>query len=405
MPARSRAQSGRQTNTIRNATSAESEPAAEADRGSFPVAIALSVVALAVAGLALAWSVFLSGPRGADDCQARAWDSIPEERDLPAGWRVAATSFFVGNMTVTLEGPAADAETGEGVVYTTVTCYGADSAEALARARAADASSGSPTTDLDGIGEEGYQIDDDTGLSAIHFRRGDLVSYLVVAGNVTPEELRAAGEAFDQAMIDAKAGDIPSIEPAATPGPGAGSPGAGSPGVEPPVIEPSDSPAESPAGGPASPELDALLPRDIGGTQFLVDTYRATDVLGDDVGSRAVTAGLRELGRTPEELELAEVYDANRALDLYLFAFRLSDADPEALKSLVLDSWLVAGADGVTTEEVELGGKALTRVRYGEEFPDAYVYSVGDVAVIIHTGSEDLAAEASEALPTSAGQP
>ena len=83
----------------------------------------------------------------------------------PAGWTVAATSFFVGNMTVTLEGPAADAETGEGVVYTTVTCYGADSAEALARSRAADASSGSPTTDLEGIGEEGYQIDDDTGLS------------------------------------------------------------------------------------------------------------------------------------------------------------------------------------------------------------------------------------------------
>jgi hypothetical protein len=59
----------------------------------------------------------------------------------------------------------------------------------------------------------------------------------------------------------------------------------------------------------------------------------------------------------------------------------------------------------VTTEEIELGGKALTRVRYGEEFPDAYVYSVGDVAVIIHTGSEDLAAEAAEALPTSADQP
>jgi hypothetical protein len=409
MPARSRTPSGRQTKTTANATSAESDPAAEADSGSFPVAIVLSVVALAVAGLALAWSVFLSGPRGADDCQDRAWDSIPEERDLPAGWRVAATSFFVGNMTVTLEGPAADAETGEGVVYTTVTCYGTDGAEALARARAADASSGSPTTDLEGIGEEGYQIDDDTGLSAIHFRRGDLVSYLVVAGNVTPEELRAAGEAFDQAMIDAKAGDIPPIEPAGTPGPGTGSPGTGSPGLEPPVIEPSglasESPAESPAGGPASPELDALLPKDIGGTQFLVETYRATDVLGDDVGSRAVTAGLRQLGRAPEELELAEVYDANRALDLYLFAFRLPDADPEALKSLVLDSWLVAGADGVTAEEVELGGKTLTRVRYGEEFPDAYLYSVGDVAVIIHTGSEDLAAEAAAALPTSADQP
>ena len=31
--------------------------------------------------------------------------------------------------------------------------------------------------------------------------------------------------------------------------------------------------------------------------------------------------------------------------------------------------------------------------------------SQGDVVVIIHTGSEDLAAEAAEALPTSADQP
>ena len=401
MPARSRTHPGRQGAT---ANTKPSDSPAEAERGSFPVALILGLAALAVAGVALTWSLFFSGTRGADDCQARAWDSIPEERDLPSGWTVAATSFFVGNMTVTLEGPAADAETGEGVIYTTVTCYGKDSPEALARSRAADASTGSPTADLDGIGEEGYQVDDGTGLSAIHFRRGDLVSYLVVAGNVTPEELRAAGSAFDQAMIDAKAGDLPSIEPAGTLAPGGESPSIQSPGIE-PSAPPSGLPAESPAGGPASPELDALLPKDIGGTPYVVTTYVATDVFGDDAGSRAVTAGLRELGKTPADLELAEAYDQNQAVDLYLFAFRLPDADPAALRSLVLDSWLVADAEGVMTEEVELGGKTLTHVEYGDEFPEAYLYSVGDVAVIIHTGSEDLAADAAEALPTSADQP
>jgi hypothetical protein len=118
-----------------------------------------------------------------------------------------------------------------------------------------------------------------------------------------------------------------------------------------------------------------------------------------------VIAGLRELGKTPDDLELAQAYDETGTADLVLFAFRLPGADPEALRSLVLDSWLVASAEGVTTEEVELGGKTVTHVDYGDELSDAYLYSVGDVAVIIQTGTEELAAAAAEALPTSADQP
>jgi len=136
-----------------------------------------------------------------------------------------------------------------------------------------------------------------------------------------------------------------------------------------------------------------------------VETSLATDALGDDAGSKAVIAGLRELGKTPDDLELAQAYDETGTLDLVLFAFRLPGADPEALRSLVLDSWLVASAEGVTTEEVELGGKTVTHVDYGDELADAYLYSVGDVAVIMQTGTEDLAAAAAEALPTSADQP
>jgi hypothetical protein len=395
MPARSRTHPDRQS-----ANAAAKEPTdSAAERGAFPVPLALALAALAVAVVALTWSLFFSGT-GSSDCQARAWDSIPAERDLPDGWSVSATSFFVGNATVTLEGPAADAETGEGVIYTTVTCYGKDGAEALKRSRVADASSGSPTSDLEGVGEEGYQVgDDSTGVSAMHFRRGDLVSYLVVAGNVTADELQAAAEAFDQAMIDAKAGDIPSIEPAATPGAVDSLP------PDDTGLEPSAAPSEVPLESPASAALDALLPKEIAGTPFVVETSLATDALGDDAGSKAVIAGLRELGKTPNDLEVAQAYDETGTVDLVLFAFRLPGAAPEALRSLVLDSWLVASAEGVTTEEVELGGKTLTHVDYGDELADAYLYSVGDVAVIIQSGTEDLVAAAAEALPTSADQP
>ena len=300
------------TRTVRpRATPAPVEPVAPtaptAGR-TFPWPLALGVAALVVGLVALGWTLFASG-RGASDCQARAWDSIPEERALPDGWAVTATNFFVGNSTITLEGPAADTDTGEGVVYATVTCYGNDGSEALARSRAADASTGSPTTDLDGIGDEGYAIEDGSGLSAMHFRRGDLVSYLVVAGNVTPDELRSTATAFDQAMIDAKAGDLPSIAPAGTPGP-----------VEETLpIEPSALPSEAPLGSqgpdasPASPELERLLPTEIGGTPYIVESFTGADAFGNDAGSRAVTAGLRALGKSPADLELAEAYDENQA--------------------------------------------------------------------------------------------
>ena len=394
MPARSRTHSSRQTGTSPAPVQPVALTGAAANR-TFPWPLALGVAALAVGLVALGMTLFASG-RGASDCQARAWDSIPEERALPDGWAVTATNFFVGNATVTLEGPAADTDTGEGVVYATVTCYGNDASEALARSRAADASSGSPTTDLEGIGDEGYAIEDGSGLSALHFRRGDLVAYLVVAGNVSPDELRSTASAFDQAMIDAKAGDLPTIAPAGTPGPVGETPP-----VEPPAL-PSEAPlgSEGPDGSPASPELEGLLPTEIAGTPFIVDTFTGADAFGNDVGSRAVTAGLRALGKSPADLELAEAYDQNESLDLYLFAFRLPGAKPEELRSLVLDSWLVTDAEGVTSEQVELGGKTVTRIEYGDDFQDAYVYSLGDRVVIIHSGSPDLAAAAAEALPT-----
>ena len=394
MPARPRTRPNRQSETT-PASVQPVEPTEPVARRTFPWPLALGFAALAVGLVALGWTLFGSG-RGASDCQARAWDSIPAERDLPPDWAVTATNYFVGNATVTIEGPEADVDTGQGVVYATVTCYGNDGSEALARSRATDASTGSATTDLEGTGDEGYAIEDGSGLSAVHFRRGDLVSYLVVAGNVTPDELRSTAEAFDQAMIDAKAGDIPTVGPPASP----------RAVPESPAIEPSLAPASAfplpsvgPDASPASPELERLLPTEIGGTPYIVESFTGADAFGNDAGSRAVTAGLRALGKSPADLELAEAYDENQALDLYLFGFRLPGADPEALQSLVLNSWLVADADGVTTEEVQLGGKTMTHVDYGDDSPDAYVYSLGDKAIIIYSGAPDLAEAAAEALP------
>ena len=354
--------------------------------------LALSVVALLVAGLALAWVALFRGG-GAGDCQARAWDSVPATADLPIGWSVETRNFFVGNLSMTLAGPPAADQSPESVIYATVTCYGADGSEALARSRAAEIASGNATNDLAGIGEAGYTVGDDLeGLSSIQFRRGDLVAYVVIAGEVSTEDLRATGQAIDEAIRTARAGDIPSpepvpSEPVRTIGPE-------------PSFEPSPPPASSsPEASAAAPGLEALLPTEVEGTPFLVDSATGADILQDDPGSRAMTAALRALGRTPGDLRVAQAYDETDELDLYFVAFQVDGVEPAAFRTLILQSWLVADAEGVTIEEVELAGKTLTRVDYGDELADAYLFSANDIVILMHTSSAELAESGAAELP------
>lgn len=354
--------------------------------------LVLSVIALVAAGLALAWSALFSGGAAAADCQARAWDALPTDEALPDGWSVETASFFSNNLSVTLGGPVASDQTADKAIYATVTCYGRDGNEALARSRAGDSSSPSGTTDLTGIGETGYSVGDElSGLTAIHFRRGDLVAYIVVAGTVTSEELRTTAQAFDQAIQSAKAGDIPSPRPPAT---------APTETFEPePSVDASAPPSGSPEpSGPAS-GLEALLPTEIEDTAFITDSATGADILQDDPGSRAMTAALRALNKTPADLQVAQAYDENDELDLYFVAFSLPGADPEAFRTLILQSWLVSDAEGVTIEEVELGAKTLTRVDYGDELADAYLYATGDAVILLHTSSAELAEAGAAALP------
>ncbi len=300
------------------------------DDQAFPsrLPLALSLVALVLAGLALAWSALSAGGAGAGaaDCQARAWDATPTENDLPTGWRVEATNFFPSNLSVTIAGPPA-AEGAEGAIYATVTCYGRDGGEAVARSRSADESSGNPTDDLEDIGDEGYTVGDELqGLSTIHFRRGDLVAYIVIAGTVSSAELRATAQAFDRAIQEARAGDVPSPAPPRTAVPGSLSPESQAPE---PSLEPSVEPSgpASPDASAAAPGLEGLLPTSVADTPLTTDSVTGTEILQDDPSSRAIIAALRALGRTPAELQVAQAYDETEELDLYFVAFRLPGAD------------------------------------------------------------------------------
>jgi hypothetical protein len=348
--------------------------------------LVLSAIALAVAGIGLWLAV---APSASSTCQSRAWDSLPADEDLPQGWTVATSNYFVGNLTVTIAGPLADGAEQPGEIFATVTCYEGDASEALARSRSADHVVGNQTNETTNLGDGGYEIlDESAALAAVHFRRGDLAAY--IQGDASAEDLRAVAAVFDRAMQDARPGGIPSIVPLRTFDLGSFDPSF-DPGEE--SIDPS-----SPLPSVEPSELAAILPTEVSGTAFTVEGLDQSQ-LGGSPGGRALVAGVRALGREPADLLVAQAYDELGEIDLYFLAFQLPDADPTAFKALILDSWLVAGAEGVTVTEVELGGKDVTSIDYVEDAPPGYLYTSGTIAVVVQAGDATVATAAIEALP------
>jgi hypothetical protein len=104
------------------------------------------------------------------------------------------------------------------------------------------------------------------------------------------------------------------------------------------------------------------------------------------------------MGGTLDELQVAQAYDETGAIDLSIIAFRLPKADLAQLRSAVIDTWLSAGAQGVTSTEVTLGGKALTKIDYGDGATIEYVYAKDDYVVVMDTSDLDIATQVATQL-------
>jgi len=358
--------------------------------GRAGLALALAVLAVILSAGALAFTVIRSVSAG-PECQTLAWDSIPDDADLPEGWIVGTSNFFVGSMTATLDGPASFDGSGDGSIFATVTCYGSDGAQAIARSRTAETNAGNTVSDVD-VGDTGYAVGDDTtGTTGMHFLRDELVAFLAISGTVDEVDLLVVAEAFDQAIRTAQPGSVPTARPVGQSTP---------PPFEP---DPSDDafPEESdfPEESPVAPELEAMLPSAVDDQPFVIYSASGADLPPDSPGSRSLMASLRAIDRSAEDLEVAEAYDELEALDLYFFAFRLPGEDGAALREMILESWLSANATGVTQEAVTLADRELIRVSYGDGEADVYVYTREDAVILIQTRDADLAEAGAGALP------
>ena len=345
-------------------------------------------VALAVAGIALGFAAsrMLLPPDAG--CQTAAWDATPATEDLPVGWTVSSSQYDVSRKQMTLLGPLPEDElTSQAVLYATITCFPQGATDSVTRSGEAASAAGQTVTQRDDLGDQAFTAEDASGSTFIQFRRGSIVVYLAASSDATVGEAEGVASAFDIAM----GGD--GIQTAiGTPDPGAASPSETIASAE-PSAEPSDSTT------PAAAELEAALPASVGDIALTVESAIGTDILGEDQGSRAITAALRQAGKSPEDLRVAQAYDPNGEADLSFLVIRVEGMELEALTTLVKGSWLAASGAGVTQAPVTLAGKTFTQIDYGDQGTMSYLLAEGDTILIIETADAELAAQAAAALP------
>lgn len=355
----------------------------------------LAILALVVAAGALGFAI-LTRPSGGDpgSCKKAAWSAVPDAKLLPTDWTLGSTDLSANGLTISILGPApADSSTNQPVVVASVTCYGDVAATALDTNRTAAEAVSATVTDRSGA-VEAYDVSNpNTGATTTFFRLGGLVGQVAESGGVAAADREKITVAIATAMGDRTAA-------------GQGDLAAGDGSSGPPAASGSD--AASPSASPFAPDLEALLPRSItasssataspGPITLTTQSSSATDLFGQDPSSRAFAARIRAIGGTFDQLQVAQAYDDTGAIDLSVIAFRLPNADLAKFKAAIIETWLAAGAAGVKTSAVTLGGKAMTKVDYGDGSTIEYVYAKADYVMVIDTADLAIATDVATQL-------
>ena len=364
------------------------ERAQLADSGRTTRRIALIAIGIAAGALALtAWRAVT--PAGSA-CQTAAWDTTPKTEDLPDGWTVSASQYDVDRKQMTIVGAVpSDESSTQAVVYATITCFPTGAEEAVTRSSDAAKDAGQTVAKRDDLGDQAFSATDDSGATFLQLRHGDIVVYLAASGDASEGDVDTMASAFDVALggdggqLPVGTEDVQSSDDASA--------GASD------AAEPSD--AAEASGTPAAPALEASIPSKVGDLALTVGSLTGEDVLGDDQGSRAITAALRADGHTPADLKIAQASDEDGGSRMVITGLSVDGMSEKALKALAIDAWLAATGSGVKKEAVTVGGRDVTRIDYGDGGNIDYVLPGNGVVYIVETGEANLAAEALKALP------
>ena len=141
------------------------------------------------------------------------------------------------------------------------------------------------------------------------------------------------------------------------------------------------------------------MPTTVSGTALSVQSATGDQVLGTDAASKALTSALATFGKQPADLQVAQAYDPTSTIDVTVLGFRVSGVPVTKLEPAVLQTWLFAGATGVTTKQTTISGLQVTEVTYGGDTSVSYVVVRKDAVLVIQSGSAAIATATIAALP------
>jgi len=158
----------------------------------------------------------------------------------------------------------------------------------------------------------------------------------------------------------------------------------------------SDAPADSVA--PVSPILEALVPTSIDDSVMTIQSAVDATSLSSGSDGRALNAAITHLGKTASDLEVVYAYDEAGTTDLVILGFRVNGLPVADVRTAILGAWLAATTPGVVSTNLDWSGTPVTKVSYGDQAADEYVFVVNDSVFVLETVDPTMAQGAAAAI-------
>ena len=153
-----------------------------------------------------------------------------------------------------------------------------------------------------------------------------------------------------------------------------------------------------------APELEALLPDKLMDTPLQLQSWTGETILTDDGWSNSLNAFLTAQQKKPADLRVAQAYDATQSFDGSVGIYKVAGISPQKMRDALIAAWKVDFPDAPSTT-IKVDGKDLTKVDFGEDALDSYLYIRGDDVFDIETSDQSIVAAAIAALPPPGSTP